>query len=181
MKFGFIFETEWNVGEDFVVTFESEDSLEKVMGIESPEIAENAVKILSKYGIKEYNLCGSFTEDHVEKLESIFGKEYSFKVAKYLPEEEKKLEASESLSNYGIILLEENTKDTVLKELNCPACDTTICFVRDQEAAIEAAKDLVEGGIDFIELCDYFDKVKTEGIIEAIDGAVPIGSAGELN
>ncbi len=181
MKFGFIFETEWNVGEDFIVTFESENSLEKIIGIESPEMGKKAVEILSQYGIKEYNLCGSFTDEHISELQSAFGEEYSFKAAKYLPEEEEKLEAAESLSNYGIILLEENTKDTVIEELNCPACDAMICFVRDQEAAKEAAKDLVENGIDFIELCDYFDLEKTTEIIEEINGAVPVGTAGDLN
>ena len=65
-------------------------------------------------------------------------------------------------------------------ELKCDGCDTTAIFVKDLEQAQEAAKTLTDGGIAFIELCSWFDKEKTEAVIDAVGGAVPVGSCGEL-
>ena len=51
-------------------------------------------------------------------------------------------------------------------------------FVKNQEQANEAAKQLTAEGMDDIELCSWFDAEKTQKVIEAIGGSVPVGSCG---
>ncbi len=180
MKFGFIFETEHNVGEDFIATSEVGDVLEKVIGIESTDMGSRAVEILSESGIRNYDFCGAFTEEQLEEYKKIYGEEYKFNLMRYLPEENEKLEKAEDLSNYGVIIRNADIEISQKEKLTCPTCDTTIYFVKDLEKAKEAAKEMVKEGIHFIELCAHFDKAKTEEIIEAIGGVVPIGTAGQL-
>ena len=42
----------------------------------------------------------------------------------------------------------------------------------------EAAQKLVSEGVKFIEICSWFDAERTQSVIDAIDGAVPVGSCG---
>jgi hypothetical protein len=53
-------------------------------------------------------------------------------------------------------------------------------LVNNLEMACQAAIDLMEKGIAFIELCTWFDEEKTRAIIEYISGKVPVGSCGIL-
>lgn len=50
--------------------------------------------------------------------------------------------------------------------------------VSSPEAALAVARDLVADGVQLIELCGGFGPVWTAKVIEAIDGAVPVGSVG---
>ena len=44
--------------------------------------------------------------------------------------------------------------------------------------ACEAAKELLDKGVYFIELCSWFDEEKTRAVIAAVDGKLPVGSCG---
>ena len=69
-------------------------------------------------------------------------------------------------------------EETVRLSLDSEDCNTRACFVKDLDAAKAAAAALAEEGIDFIELCSWFDQEKTEAIIEAAGGKIPVGSCG---
>ncbi len=47
--------------------------------------------------------------------------------------------------------------------------------VKQLDDAVNAAKDMVADGIQLIELCGGFSPVIVGKVIEAIDGAVPVG------
>ena len=50
--------------------------------------------------------------------------------------------------------------------------------VTEPSQALSVAKQMVEEGIQLIELCGGFGPVWTAAVEEAIDGAVPVGSVG---
>lgn len=56
--------------------------------------------------------------------------------------------------------------------------DTVLVGVPKPEDGIEAARRLVGEGVQLIELCGGFGPVWAGRIIEAIDGAVPVGIVG---
>lgn len=55
---------------------------------------------------------------------------------------------------------------------------TTVVGVSSAEAGVAVAREMVADGVQLIELCGGFGPVWTGRIIEAIDGAVPVGSVG---
>ncbi|MFF4953355.1 DUF6506 family protein [Streptomyces chattanoogensis] len=57
-------------------------------------------------------------------------------------------------------------------------CRTVLVGVAKPEEAIEVARRLVGEGVQLIELCGGFGPVWAGRIIEAIDGAVPVGTVG---
>ncbi|MFF9896526.1 DUF6506 family protein [Streptomyces longispororuber] len=58
------------------------------------------------------------------------------------------------------------------------ACRTVLVGVEKPEEGIEAARRLVGEGVQLIELCGGFGPVWAGRVIEAIDGAVPVGTVG---
>jgi hypothetical protein len=57
-------------------------------------------------------------------------------------------------------------------------CKTVLVGVSAADQGVEVARRLVREGVQLIELCGGFGPVHTGRIIEAIDGAVPVGSVG---
>jgi hypothetical protein len=60
--------------------------------------------------------------------------------------------------------------------LASPRITTTIVGVSRPEQAPAVAKAMVADGVQLIELCGGFGPVWTARVIEAIDGAVPVGA-----
>ncbi|MFG2896368.1 DUF6506 family protein [Streptomyces zaomyceticus] len=57
-------------------------------------------------------------------------------------------------------------------------CRSVFVGVEKPEESIEAARRLVSEGVQLIELCGGFGPVWAGRVIEAIDGAVPVGMVG---
>ncbi|MFH8368260.1 DUF6506 family protein [Streptomyces sp. NPDC018031] len=57
-------------------------------------------------------------------------------------------------------------------------CRSVFVGVEKPEESIEAARRLVSEGVQLIELCGGFGPVWAGRVIEAIDGAVPVGAVG---
>ncbi|TJZ54393.1 hypothetical protein FCH28_14750 [Streptomyces piniterrae] len=57
-------------------------------------------------------------------------------------------------------------------------CRTVLVGVAKPEEGVEVARRLVGEGVQLIELCGGFGPVWAGRIIEAIDGAVPVGTVG---
>ncbi|WP_028926463.1 DUF6506 family protein [Pseudonocardia acaciae] len=58
------------------------------------------------------------------------------------------------------------------------SCRTVLVGVEKPEQGVEVARRLVAEGVQLIELCGGFGPVWAGRIIEAIDGAVPVGTVG---
>lgn len=55
---------------------------------------------------------------------------------------------------------------------------TTVVAVPEQSAVTRVAADLVEDGVQFIELCGGFEPIWAGKVIEATGGRVPVGTVG---
>jgi len=58
--------------------------------------------------------------------------------------------------------------------------NTYVAFVKDMDSAMEAGRELVKKGVAFMELCGWYDSEKTEQIINAIGGSIPVGTCGNI-
>lgn len=141
------------------------------------QMAKDLAKNLAKECFDLIDLCGDFDASDANKIASVSGIEVCY--AKYMPEEIGKLKTTSDLSEYGVIVMGDDIQDEVVKiDLESDEFNTRVRIVGSDEDAKKAAVELVDGGISFIELCSYFDVKKTNDIIKAIDGKVPVGYCG---
>jgi predicted polyphosphate/ATP-dependent NAD kinase len=88
-------------------------------------------------------------------------------------------ETSVALRKFGFLVtgsgLNPQEHVVVMKSL---AFEMTAIGVESPDQGIEVAKQMVEDGVELIELCGGFGPVWTAKILEAINGAVPVGSVG---
>lgn len=159
--------------------YNNQESHSRIVGIEK-EAALEYVKKLTMEGFELVDLCGDFTQTDVETFAQVSGGKIKFSYAGFLPAEKEKMEKLDSLFEYGIIIFMKGVVQTEWVDILNRQGNTHVAFVADMEAAAEAARELVAKGVSFMELCSWFDKKKTEQIIFAIGGAVPIGSCGDL-
>lgn len=76
-----------------------------------------------------------------------------------------------ALTKFGFIV----TGDNFVQHQGTNLFAMKVVGVKSPEQGIEAAKEMVQEGIQLIELCGGFSPVWAGKIIEAIDYAVPVG------
>ncbi|HHY90699.1 MAG TPA: hypothetical protein GX503_03455 [Clostridiales bacterium] len=181
LKFAFIFEAGSPVGDNHQTVYENAESYNLLKGIDSVDNAEAVVKkLVDEEGYELLNFCGAFTEEMLDSYRKAVNKDVRMAVVKYLPEEDAKFEKLSAVEEYGIIVVMRGVTEMTKVELKGGSLNAYAYFVKDLDMAKEAAKKLVADGIHFIELCSWFDREKTDAIIQAIDGKVPVGTAGTL-
>ncbi|MCQ4635693.1 DUF6506 family protein [Anaerovorax odorimutans] len=180
-KFAFIENVPGSSPENYSFVYENDESYSLVTGTSSFEMTEELIKKLDKEGYDLIDLCGDFGEEAAAKLEESVTGKMEITYADYLPDELAKIEALDSLKEYGIVIVMDGVEETQKFSLKSEECNTYVHFVKDLDAAKVAAKELVEQqGVYFLELCSYFDKKETLEVIAAIEGKVPVGSCGDL-
>ena len=90
------------------------------------------------------------------------------------------VEALPEFSKFGIVVVMRGVEEPTEVVVDAPELYTKAIFVKDQDQANAAAKKLAEEGMHDIELCSWFDKARTEAVIDAVGGICPVGTCGEL-
>lgn len=153
-------------------------NLNRIYCVDGKDAAEGLVKDLDKEVFRIFNFCGDFTAKDMEKYEADVTGGAKFQNARYAPEQKEKLEKLDSFAEYGVIIIDSGMVGIRKAEISAPGCNVRVRFIRNVKEAGNAAMELVDEGIDFIELCSWFDGEKTGAIIKAVDGKVPVGSCG---
>jgi hypothetical protein len=177
-KFALIMNVPGESPETYSKSYENAESINLFVGSGDMEMAAGLVKQYADDGFELINLCGDFNEELAKRFIEIGQSKIAVFYADYSPDELKKLEALPSLKEYGFICMEKSLEKMEHLELLSNECNTTIMLVKDLDMACHAAKKLVEKGIYFIELCSWFNTERTQAVIEAIDGKLPVGSCG---
>lgn len=178
MKFAFILNTDGGHPDTYNIQCQGADfnAVYGVTGVE--EGMDYAKHLITQEGYDCINFCGDFTAEQAAEIRAynVISRE-----AKYLPEELAKVEQLEDLSEYGLIVWDDGFDETKPFDIIDPACNTYIRFVPDVDSACKAAEELVVNGVALIELCGLFDMERTQKVIKAIDGRVPVGSCGLID
>lgn len=180
LKFAYIINMPGQTPDTYSAVYENAESYNMVAGVDGVESAKDYVKALADDGYTLINLCGDFDDEITADIQAAAGADVKIRHADYLPAEMDKLAKLEDLPTYGIVIVMRGVETPHELELKCDDCDTTAIFVKDLEQAQAAAKKLTDSGIAFIELCSWFDKERTEAVIDAVGGAIPVGTCGEL-
>lgn len=178
--FAFIVNSEGLTPEDYYWNYENEEFKFKFFATSNMEMTKKYAKKLADDGYENIDLCGDFNDDMAKEVAGATDGRINVMYAKYFDNELEKLERLPELGEYGIIInaggIPEGT--TITEKIIGSEFNTTIVLVPDDKMAEAAAQSLVDEGIDFIELCSYFDSQKAEDIINAIKGRVPVGYCG---
>lgn len=160
--------------------FETQENYDWYVGTGDMDMATILMKQLVAEEFEMVNLCGDFDDEILQKFIEIGQGKTKVSAARYIPEELQKLEALTSLKEYGFISLMPGIDQIERLQLLSKECNTHVFLVNDLEMACVAATELVEKGVDLIELCSWFDSTKTQAVITAIHGKVPVGSCAKL-
>lgn len=158
---------------------DSADFSAEVYGVSGEEDTRKAAEALASRGAAFINLCGDYNGDQAATLARHLKGAVKVSHVKYSPQEARKLEQLADFSEYGFIVHGEgfHPRSHSLR-LEAPGCNTRLVGAETMEEAEEAARRMVKDGIHFIELCGAFTGAMTARIIEAVEGRVPVGSAG---
>ena len=158
--------------------YENKDSYNEFIGSGSMEMAGQIVQSLLEKDIEEIDLCGAFDDQETEKLRNITQNKIEIFNSKHSPEELRKVKEMNSFNKYGFISITKGIETMQSLELLGEKRNNHIILVKDLDMACQAANMLLENGVDLIELCSWFDDEKTQSVIDAINGKIPVGSCG---
>jgi hypothetical protein len=82
-----------------------------------------------------------------------------------------------ALTRWGFIYTAAGSSlDGTTTRQDTGACRTALVGIPEPEYVVDVAKRLVSDGVQLIELCGGFGPIWAGKVIEAIDGAVPVGT-----
>ncbi len=178
LKFAFLINVPGQNPDTFAGTYENSESFNIVAGTDNMEMAKEYVAKLVADGYTLFNLCGDFDDEITGAMQEAAGPDVKIRHADYFPAELAKVEALPEFTKYGMVIVMRGVEEPSEVALSCEGFDAKAIFVKDQAQANEAAKKLAAEGMHDIELCSWFTEEKTQEVIDAIGGAVPVGSCG---
>lgn len=178
LKFAFLINVPGQSPETFSGTYENSESFNLVAGTDNMEMAKDFVAKLVADGYTLFNLCGDFDDEITGQMQEAAGPDVKIRHADYFPAELAKVEALPEFSKYGMVIVMKGVEEPAEVAVSCEGFDAKAIFVKDQEQANAAAKKLADEGVHDIELCSWFTEEKTQEVIDAIGGAVAVGSCG---
>lgn len=180
LKFAFIINMPGQNPDTYCGKYENAESCSIIAGTDGIDETKKLVKKLVADDFTLFNLCGDFDDAMTAQIRAVTGGDVKIVHSDYSSEEMKKMEKLSSLSEYGIIVKMDGVEHPEQVDIKCDDCNTHAVFVKDMPQAENAAKKLRADGVDFIELCSWFDGERTEAVINAVDGNIPVGTCGEL-
>lgn len=179
MKYAFIMNSRTLNPESYSVRYEDGENQYYFTAVHGMKMTREVARKLSDEGYGLIDLCGNYNEEKADEIRKVSEGKVIVNYAKYTEEELAKLEALDSMGKFGIIVLGfDLSKDVVKLELTSDEFNTYITIVAKEEISSFEAQRMVAEGIDFIELCGYFNAEKAAVVAEAIGHKVPLGYCG---
>ena len=180
LKYAFIINVPGQNPDTYKGVYENSESYNVITATDNMDMAKEYVGQLAADGFTLLNLCGDFDDAITAELCEIAGPDVKIKHADYLPEQGAMVEALPEFSKYGIVIVMRGVEEPTEVVVDAPELYTKAIFVKDQEQANAAAKQLSDEGMHDIELCSWFDRERTQSVIDAVGGATPVGTCGDL-
>ena len=177
LKFAFMIKMPNLEPDKFIATYDNAESYNVVIGMDSKDIAKEKMQEFIDDGYTLFNLCSGFTPEDAAEYEAM-GEGIKVRAAVYNEAEGAKIAALDDYSKYGVVIVMRGVEESAEVACEGPGFAAKAIFVKGQEEANEAAQKLVSEGVKFIEICSWFDAERTQSVIDAIGGAVPVGSCG---
>ena len=180
LKYAFLINVPGQSPDTYKGVYENSESYNVIAATDNMDMAKEYVGKLAADGFTLLNLCGDFDDAITAELREVAGPDVKIVHADYLPEQGAMVEALPEFSKYGIVIVMRGVEEPTEVVVDAPELYTKAIFVKDQEQANAAAKKLADEGMHDIELCSWFDRERTQAVIDAVGGAAPVGTCGDL-
>ncbi len=179
MKYAFIANSSSLTPETYSVSYDHEGNHYFLAAVHGMKMTRALAGKLAEEGYQYLDLCGDYSEEKAKDISEAANGKLEVNYAKYSEEDLESLNALPSADRYGVIILGfDPAEDMVRLELKSDEYNTYIAIAGSEKEAAQAASYMVQEGIDFIELCGYFDRDKAQAVADAIGHKVPIGYCG---
>jgi len=179
MKYAFIMNSGTLDPEKYSVLYEDQGNQYFFTAVHGMKMTRELAGRLAADGYELIDLCGNYNEKKAGEIQEAVGGSVKVNYAKYSEEEQAKFNAMTSGDRFGIIVLGFGlSRDMVRLVLESDEYNTYVAIAATEEIAARAAETMVAEGIQFIELCGYFDAEKAAAIADAVGHRVPIGYCG---
>lgn len=160
---------------------ETEVSVIFMAAVDCLDSAESLVEKLADEGFSVINLGMGFDEEVAEEFSEKTGGKVRIRSIQYTIDECVRRIRLVRNRSHGIIIAAAGIDKPCEFFIPDKEHDTRIILVKNMMQARSAARKLVKYNVGFIELSTWFDIFRMEDIIDAIDGAVPVGTCGILD
>ena len=160
---------------------ETEMSVTLMAAVSCVESAERLVERLAGDGYDVINLGMGFGEVLTPEMQEIAGSNVKVRCVEYTIDECVMRIRVERDRSHGVIMTVAGIDKPCEFFIPDKEHDTRIILVKNMTQAKNAARKLVKYNVGFIELSTWFDIFRMEEIIDAIDGAVAVGTCGILD
>ena len=180
LDYAFIANSEGLNPGDYHWEYENDEMRFRFCSTHDMETNKKLAKELAASGCQYLDLCGDFNAAMAREIAEAAGGRLTVEYSKFSAEDDAKFNSLTNIHEYGLIIMAEGLANgkIITHKLVSDEFTTTIALVSNDETAKQAAQDLVNGGIDFIEMCSYFDAAKADEVRAAIGGKVPVGYCG---
>ncbi len=182
-KYAFILKAEGAKPDTCSLTYRNDESLCIIAAAGKVQATEEYVKGLSGQGFYTIDLSGEFSDPELELISRAAGEKVSIRKALYdlngLVRLDR-LEASFLPKTQGIIIRAGGVEKAWEGVIRRRSGDVRVMIVRDIPQAKRAAVRMLEKRVCLIELSRWFDNLRLDAVVRAVDGAVPVGTCGKL-
>ena len=167
--------------QSYKLVYEDQENCCVVAGMTDMQAAIEYVKKLREEDFRRIDLGRQFNERDVIELRKAAGDDITVSGLNYNLNELARLGIGPKTRRRGIIIHADGL-DSVYEMLMDRGSERLhVALVSNMADARKAARNLVDRQIELIHLCSWFDILKYESIIKAIDYRVPVGTCGEMD
>lgn len=180
LRYAFIINLPGVTPKTYSAVYKNEESYCMVAGVDGAEMGKKFVQKLLTKDFTTINLCSDFSEKTVAEIREMAGENVRVRHAQYTVDGLIKLDFTRSFRKYGIIVVVGGVKKAAEYLLKSDKRDTRVIFAGNIRQAKSAAKRMVEKQVNYIELSCWFDRMRMDSVVRAINHTVAVGTCGDL-
>lgn len=181
LRCAFIVIAEGVMPKTYSAVYKNDDCHCIVAGVSNVQMGKKYVKKLVDNDFTVINLCSEFSDGTTRVLQAEAGEGVKIRNAQYSFDEVIKLSRIDRFRNFGLIIKLPGVEKAQERVMRSDALDTRVIFVGNIRQARNAGRRLIQKRIEVAELSTWFDRLRMDSVVDAMEDRIPVGTCGDLN
>lgn len=181
LRCAFIVVAEGAVPKTYSTVYKNEECHCIVAGVSDVKMGRKYVKKLVENDFAVINLCSEFSDATSKAMQVEAGEGIKIRNARYSFDEAIKLSRIDRFRSFGLIIKLPGVEKAQEQVIRCDALDTRVIFVKDIRQARNAGRRMIQKRVQVVELSTWFDRLRMDSVVDAMEDKVPVGTCGDLN